>query len=486
MGNYLSTSSDPRLSCSHTFNAAPRKHCQVEDQKVTQSIFEFQRMAKEGYEKIVFEHCELIVYPSPQSLLMHIPNLRHISINDSKIPQITKNDLKGFKFLKSLTITCCNDLESLPGDLFENTPIIERLDFSSNKICYVGNNVLDPLKFLVYFDLSDNPGINAIYNSEDKTGKLSLVNFRKAIKACKSGSEKYCRGLECKCCQHAEEVMQWKLKCDELEKKYNEKLEETKSWEEKFKALEEKSKETHDWEEMIKSFEEKSKEVKDWEEKFKALKEKLKEAHDLEEKFKALSGKFNALEIEAGKSKNISTSEVMDTSNKIREEEEKAKDFIIKTSSKDFKVNKVIVIAKSVTIAKLIKETPETDSITLDNISDSIVEEIVAYIQNGKLPGSDANLQDLYAASHKLQIVELTMIIRNLMFEKVSPTTALNVLAFCDKFDIDNELKMKAFNEFGKNFPGKKIDPSYMNNIDKLKDLMKEKPKPVKCGKTRK
>lgn len=150
------------------------------------------------------------------------------------------------------------------------------------------------------------------------------------------------------------------------------------------------------------------------------------------------------------------------------------KNFSIKIGMREFKVNKFVLAAKSAKIGKLIHEQPDVDNLELKHISERVIEDIVYYFQHGNLPNTEANLVELYEASHKLQIDELMAIAQNLMLLRVSPRTALDVLLLCNKFDINRELKTKAFEEFKTNF-GCQLPLELASNPLKLKKLMQAK-----------
>jgi FtsZ-binding cell division protein ZapB len=455
MGNML-MSDGAVIGCCHTYRGLTDQ-CTVSLHRVKQREVSFSCPNTHSIKKIDFSKCEFLKFPSAHGVIEHLKNLRAIIITQSVLPELTKNDLKGYDCLTMLTITSCN-LEYLPGDLFENTPNLERVNFSQNQIRYIANNILDPLKNLKFFDLRSNPSIDAVYNCEEKSGTLPTFDFLKAIEACKMGSEKYCRGLECKCCKHAEKIQELMLRCEELKESEEKHAIEIKDWVNKYNDLEKKQNDTVD-------------ESKNWEEKFKALEENYNE---LKDQYKELDKKSKASENWEEKYK-VLEEEIEKKAAQEKLDLENLNDFTIKTATREFKINKIIIAAKSTTIAKLIQEDSDAACLEFKNISEQVIEAIIFYLQNGKLPETEVNLNELYAASRKLQIDELLKITRDLMFEKVDPKTALDVLLSCDKFSLDQELKMKAFKEFGKNFPDKKIDISFASNLEKLKGLMKEK-----------
>jgi Leucine-rich repeat (LRR) protein len=58
------------------------------------------------------------------------------------------------------------DIEYLPGNLFEQTPNLEIVSFSSCKIKFIDSNILDCLHKLKHVSFSNNINIDAIYRTD--------------------------------------------------------------------------------------------------------------------------------------------------------------------------------------------------------------------------------------------------------------------------------------------------------------------------------
>jgi hypothetical protein len=95
----------------------------------------------------------------PKGLEKLFPQIEQIYIWSSKLKELTKEDLAPFPILKNLLIHY-NDLETLPSNLFEANPELIHVRFESEKLKFVGENILSPLKKLTLADFSDNPCIN--------------------------------------------------------------------------------------------------------------------------------------------------------------------------------------------------------------------------------------------------------------------------------------------------------------------------------------
>ncbi|KAL7013274.1 hypothetical protein ACKWTF_015311 [Chironomus riparius] len=119
---------------------------------------------------IYFCNCNL--NKLPKNLSKVFPNLNIISIYNSKLKTICKNDLSGFKQLK---IFRCfnNDIEFVPGDLFEDSKCMEWIEFYINKkLKIIEPNLLDKLENLKCVNLERNLNHNiefTVWNSPTST-----------------------------------------------------------------------------------------------------------------------------------------------------------------------------------------------------------------------------------------------------------------------------------------------------------------------------
>lgn len=126
---------------------------------------------------VAFAHCN---FPSgfPRDLAMIFPNIDHIAINGG-LQQISKDDLAGYENLKFLDLQGC-EIKTVPNDLFVNTPKLEVVYFSYNRIAIIGQDLLDPLQNLKYIDFRGNVNIDEVYD-EDKGTELTLDGLKKII-----------------------------------------------------------------------------------------------------------------------------------------------------------------------------------------------------------------------------------------------------------------------------------------------------------------
>ncbi|CAG9811222.1 unnamed protein product [Chironomus riparius] len=119
---------------------------------------------------IYFCNCNL--NKLPKNLSKVFPNLNIIVISYSKLKTICKNDLSGFKKLK--IFSCCNnDIEFVPGNLFEDLRCLEWITFYINKkLKIIEPNLLNKLENLKCVHLEKNLNHNiefTVWNSPTST-----------------------------------------------------------------------------------------------------------------------------------------------------------------------------------------------------------------------------------------------------------------------------------------------------------------------------
>lgn len=150
-------------------------------------------------------------------------------------------------------------------------------------------------------------------------------------------------------------------------------------------------------------------------------------------------------------------------------------DFTIKVNSKHFSVHKEVLIANSTLFWKLFTDHPELDILELKEISEDTFMKILDFMNSGIQPDKEANMVELFEASCRLEISALTAFVVGHLEEQINQTNALDVLLLCNKFDVNDNLKIKAFTEFQKNFPHQSLIPNLASQPEKLKKLMQAK-----------
>lgn len=98
---------------------------------------------------------QLLTNGVPTNIDYFFPNLSVLSVSNSGIRQISRDDLSPFKNLQAL-ILFNNLLESLDGDLFIETPLLQYINLGTNQIRNIGSNLFNPLNDLRTLRLGHN------------------------------------------------------------------------------------------------------------------------------------------------------------------------------------------------------------------------------------------------------------------------------------------------------------------------------------------
>jgi hypothetical protein len=92
----------------------------------------------------MFQVKNQILHFIPCGIGSFFPKTVELRIIKSKLKEVHKRDLQQFPHLKELHLEQ-NELQFLPGDLFEANLELETIDFDNNQITHVGHNLLTSL-----------------------------------------------------------------------------------------------------------------------------------------------------------------------------------------------------------------------------------------------------------------------------------------------------------------------------------------------------
>lgn len=116
-----------------------------------------------------------------QIIAQQYPLIQALALSNCGLRSLLKEDLRGLSHLKVLWLND-NDLEYLPGDLFEETRRLEYISFEKNKIRYIDPELLDNLPDLKLINFFANAAIDKVYNSAFLTqGNASLEEIKNEI-----------------------------------------------------------------------------------------------------------------------------------------------------------------------------------------------------------------------------------------------------------------------------------------------------------------
>lgn len=114
----------------------------------------------------------------PQEIGKFFINLKALKVTSSKLKYLRKKDLKFLTKVIEMDFSS-NNLQSLPGNLFDENLEVQCMHFENNQITHIGSNFLKPLKKLNDGYFTGNLCIKLQF-----TDPTSLVTFKSALKAC--------------------------------------------------------------------------------------------------------------------------------------------------------------------------------------------------------------------------------------------------------------------------------------------------------------
>lgn len=195
--------------------------------------------------------------------------------------------------------------------------------------------------------------------------------------------------------------------------------------------------------------------------------------NDIEKKLEALKNENQVLRARCDKLESHLKANPKYQLQLIKEEEPKM--FVLQVNETEFRVQMQTLQKHSKTIAKLINENPGLETLKLTDISEELVNEILNFMCIGNPPNEKIDPILLLAASCRLEVDVLSDFLAENLQEKVTPDNALDILILCNKYNMYEDLKMKAFVEFEKNFPLLILEPEMASQPEELKKIFKAK-----------
>ena len=119
----------------------------------------------------------------PVNIMEQFNNVVLLSIKRCGLEKISRQDLKSFVSLEELYLSE-NKIEALSHDLFMDLLLIKKFSFRANKIKYISQHTLKPLKNLQYVNLKGNINIDLVYNKETSTEKVTFEVLKETIRSC--------------------------------------------------------------------------------------------------------------------------------------------------------------------------------------------------------------------------------------------------------------------------------------------------------------
>jgi len=133
---------------------------------------------------------------------------------------------------------------------------------------------------------------------------------------------------------------------------------------------------------------------------------------------------------------------------------DESKDFTINIEHHEFHVHKFILVARSQTLAEIIRNNPMVENLNLVDIPVEIFKKILKYLYTDTFPMNEDILSyiNIFAAAGRLKIEELKNFAANQMLNKVNRPNAVEILTLSNKYG-HSKLRQKAFNEIKKCYP---------------------------------
>lgn len=155
--------------------------------------------------------------------------------------------------------------------------------------------------------------------------------------------------------------------------------------------------------------------------------------------------------------------------------EENPENFTIKIGQKIFKIDRNLLIDRSQTFADLILKNKNLKFLAIDDIPSEIFEDILTYMKTEELPIDAKKAIEIFDVAGKLKIESLKEICEEILLNELNFVDDLKflteVFTLAAKFENKN-LKLRAFEEIKKHFPGKKFGDELLEQPEKMKKLI--------------
>lgn len=394
--------------------------CGIKDQKILENqeikFIGKHEVGRSKYDvaSIYFHNCEITKVP--QGLTKIFPNLKIMDIRISNLKKLTRIDLVEYKNLKEFRCYL-NQIEFLPGDLFEDFKNLEYISFYGNHLRTIEPNILDGLTKLKFVDFRENLNYNKWFSIVPQLkGNSSLEELKhdlrdKFFSLNSQIAKDYCLKLQHKI-QHLRESK------EKLVDK-NHKL--------KFKLEAEKS-------------------------------EKSIQAQNFRNQIEVLT-----LQLQTGLHVDLIS---------FIESGESFKDLKIKINDREFHVHKLILAGRSPTLAELLRNNPGAENIELVGISVEIFEKILKFIYTDELPRMDDEYLRLFSAAGRLQIEELKNFAAEKAIEQINSTNVIEVFILSNKYGHDG-LRKNAYEELRKKYPKIEFKDEWMDQSRRIVEIIK-------------
>jgi len=367
--------------------------CFINSQKIPENV-EFRSVgchelkhSNKDVRVVVFHYCEITKVP--QRITKLFPNIQDLSIWNSNLEKITKDDLYEYKNLESIAF-CGSKIKTLSGNIFEDFHNLHEISFSGNILELIELNILDGLNKLTYVNFSRNVNYNEFYSIiPNNVGNITLEELKNEL------YRKFCKNPG------------------------------------NIRRL-----------------------IKTHKEEIKSLKEANEILIKQNQALKISDGVVRQ-EIQKVKELNAKLDSQIDLNNEIQKFliDDSLVDFKIIIGDHEFDVHKFLLIARSPTLADILRNNPYAENLNLIDIPVNIFEKVLNFIYTGEYScEGETNLLQLLGAAGRLKIKKLQENVANKILDKINSKNALEVLNLSNKYD-HNELRKKSFMKIKEMYP---------------------------------
>jgi len=190
------------------------------------------------------------------------------------------------------------------------------------------------------------------------------------------------------------------------------------------------------------------------------------ENQDLKESNKLLRKQIDDQKNQASKS--TKNEDIQSDIKRFLQDDETFKDFQIQINDKEFSVHKILLAARSPTLAEILRNNPGVENLNLVDISAGIFTIILKYLYTDELLiEKGTNFLDLYAAAGKLKIEGLKNLAAQKIIDSMKTQNALDVLKLSNKHEHE-ELRQAAYQKIKNDYPKIDFKAEWSKDVDKM------------------
>ncbi|CAG9811224.1 unnamed protein product [Chironomus riparius] len=381
------------------------------------------RLRKTNNDVTYLKFYDCTITKVPAGMTKIFPNLKILEINTAKLRKITKNDLIEYKNLEKFSCWG-NEIEFLPGDLFEGFKNLEWISFYGNRLWIIEPNIFDNLESLKRIQLEHNPNYDILYSAYPKDKVSTTFGEVKNILIDKffASDPQIIKNFILKLGNPIDELKSYTKRIKNADKKLE-------IMEIRAEVFEELMSRKMDNLESSNSF--LNQEIQNLKSKYE---EKSAITSNLLQQLDSFtSGIFGDL--------------------KSFLQNQNIRDFKIIIDNQEFLVHKFLLAARSPTLAEIIFNNPAVDRFNLVDIPVDIFKIILKFFYTDKLPGGEGlNFLHLFAAAGRLKVKKLEKYAAKRVLDEVNPDNAFDVFNLAIKYG-NNDLMQRAFEEIKQKYP---------------------------------